>query len=175
VLVIGAGGGVGCFAVQLAKAFGASVTGVCSSSKLELVRSLGADEVLDYTKGDFTDGPPSCDLILETAGRRPISRLRQRLTETGTLVIVGGEGGGAWLGGFERNLLAPLRAVGSKQKLIGLMFEERQQDLLTLKDLAESGQLKPVIDRTYPLAEAPAAIRYLEAGHARGKVVVTVN
>lgn len=174
VLVIGAGGGVGCFAVQLAKVFGAYVTGVSSGEKLELVRSLGADDVIDYTQGDFTEGPASFDLILDTAGRRPISQLRRRLTERGTLVIVGGEGGGAWLGGFERNLLAPLRAVGSKQRLVGLMFEERRDDLLTLKELLERNQLQPVIDRSYPLERAPDAIRYLQRGHARGKVVVSV-
>lgn len=174
VLVIGAAGGVGCFAVQIAKAFGAHVTGVCSGSKVELVRALGADDAIDYTAVDFTEGPPDFDLIIDTAGRRPISRLRRRLSERGTLVLVGGEGGGAWLGGFERNLLAPLRALGSKQRLIGLMFEERREDLLTLKELIDKNQLRPVLDRAYPLAQAPEAIRYLEAGHARGKVVVTV-
>jgi NADPH:quinone reductase-like Zn-dependent oxidoreductase len=155
VLIIGAAGGVGTYAVQLAKAFGAAVTGVCSTSKAELVRAIGADEVVDYTREDFTDGTRQFDLILDTAGRRPLSQLRRALTPQGTLVIVGGEGGDRWLG--------------------GLISKERQQDLLALKDLIEAGKLTPVIGRTFPLSEAPQAIRYLEQGHARGKVVLTVS
>ena len=174
-LVIGAGGGVGTYAVQLAKVFGARVTGVCSSAKLELVRSLGVDEVIDYAATDFTQGPPTFDLIVDTAGRRPLSQLRRRLKSDGSLVIVGGEGGDAWLGGFERQLFAPLSAAFSQQKLIGLMFEERKEDLLALKELIESGQLVPVIDRAYTLSQAAEAVRYLAGGHARGKVVVTVS
>ena len=174
VLIIGAAGGVGTHAVQLAKAFGAAVTGVCSTSKMELVRSIGADEVIDYTREDFTDGTRRFDLILDTAGRRPLSQLRRALTVRGTLVIVGGEGGGRWLGGFQRQIFAPLRSLFAKQKLLGLMFDERQQDLLTLKELIEAGKLTPVIDHTYPLSGVPEAIRYLEGGHARGKVVITV-
>jgi NADPH:quinone reductase-like Zn-dependent oxidoreductase len=175
VLIIGAAGGVGTYAVQLAKAFGAVVTGVCSTSKAELVRDIGADEVIDYTREDFTDGARRFDLILDTAGRRPLSQLRRALTAEGTIVIVGGEGGDRWLGGFQRQIFAPLRALFTKQKLLGLMFKERQQDLLTLKELIEAGKLTPVIDRTYPLSEAAQAIRYLEQGHARGKVVLTVR
>jgi NADPH:quinone reductase-like Zn-dependent oxidoreductase len=148
---------------------------VCSTSKAELVRAIGADEVIDYTREDFTDGAHQFDLILDTAGRRPLSQLRRALTPQGTLVIVGGEGGDRWLGGFQRQIFAPLRSRFSEQKLLGLMSKERQQDLLTLKDLIEAGKLKPVIDRTFPLSEAPQAIGYLEQGHARGKVVLTVS
>jgi NADPH:quinone reductase-like Zn-dependent oxidoreductase len=175
VLIIGAAGGVGTYAVQLAKAFGAAVTGVCSTPKVELVRSIGADEVIDYTREDFTDGTRQFDLILDTAGRRPLSQLRRALTPQGTLVIVGGEGGGRWLGGFQRQIFAPLRSRFSEQKLLGLISKERQQDLMTLKDLIEEGKITPVIDRTYPLSEAPQAVRYLEQGHSSGKVVLTVS
>jgi NADPH:quinone reductase-like Zn-dependent oxidoreductase len=122
VLVIGAAGGVGTFAVRVAKAFDAVVTGVCSTFKLELVRSIGADEVIDYTRTDFTDGSRRCDLILDTAGRRRLSQLRRALAPGGALVIVGGEGGGRWLGRFQRQLLAPVRSIGSKQRLQGLMY-----------------------------------------------------
>jgi NADPH:quinone reductase-like Zn-dependent oxidoreductase len=174
-LIIGAAGGVGTFAVQLAKAFGAEVTGVCSTSKVDLVRTIGADEVIDYTREDFTEGTRRFDLILDTAGRRPLSHLRRALTPQGTLVIVGGEGGDRWLGGFQRQIFAPLRSLLTQQKLMGLISKERHEDLLTLKDLIEAGKLTPVIDRTYPLREAPQAIRYLERGHARGKVVLTVQ
>ena len=175
VLIIGAAGGVGTYAVQLAKAFGGSVTGVCSTSKVDLVRDLGADEVIDYTREDFTDGTRRFDLILDTAGRRPLSRLRRALTPQGTLVLVGGEGGDRWLGGFQRQIFAPLRSLFTEQKLIGLMSKETQQGLLTLKDLIEAGKLTPVIGGTYQLSEAAQAIRYLEQGHARGKVVLTIS
>lgn len=174
-LIIGAAGGVGSYAVQVAKAFGAVVTGVCSTSKVELVRAIGADEVIDYTREDFTDGTRQFDLILDTAGRRPLAQLRRALTPQGTLVIVGGEGGDRWLGGFQRQIFAPLSSLFTQQKLLGLISSERRQDLLTLKDLIETGKLTPLIDRTYPLSEAPQAIRYLEQGHARGKVVLTVS
>jgi NADPH:quinone reductase-like Zn-dependent oxidoreductase len=174
-LIIGAAGGVGTHAVQLAKAFGAVVTGVCSTSKAELVRTIGADEVIDYTREDFTHGTHRFDLILDTAGRRPLSHLRRALTPQGTLVIVGGEGGDRWLGGFQRQIFAPLRSLFTEQKFLGLISKERQQDLLTLKDLIEAGKLTPVVGRIFPLAEAPQAIRYLEQGHARGKVVVAVS
>ena len=151
------------------------VTAVCSTSKAELVRSVGADDVIDYTREDFTDGSRRFDLIFDTAGRRRLSRLRRALADEGTLVLVGGEGGGRWLGGFQRQIFAPLRAVGSRQRLVGLVFKERQQHLVTLKELIEAGRLEPVIDRTYPLSDAADAIRYLEQGHAGGKVVVTVQ
>src|ERR671913_372797 len=171
----GPAGGVGTYAVQLAKAFGAVVTGVCSTSKVDLVREIGAEEVIDYTREDFTEGTRQFDLILDTAGRRPLRQLRRALTPQGTLVIVGGEGGDRWLGGFQRQIFAPVRSLFTEQKLLGLISKERQQDLLTLKDLIEAGKLTPVIDGTYPLSEAAQAIGYLAQGHARGKVVLTVS
>ncbi len=175
VLIIGAGGGVGSFAVQLAKAFGAHVTGVCSTTKVDLVRSIGADEVIDYTRTDFAESEERYDLILDTAGNRPLSHLRRGLTPRGKLVIVGGEGGGRWLGGFDRQIFrAPLLSAFVSQKLSGLTAKERQKDLEFLKELIQSGKVTPVIDRTYPLSEAPEAVRYLEEGHARGKVIITV-
>jgi NADPH:quinone reductase-like Zn-dependent oxidoreductase len=175
VLIIGAAGGVGSFAVQLAKAFGAEVTGVCSTTKLDLVRSIGADHVIDYTREDFTDGARHWDLIVDTAGRRSLAQLRRALTRRGTLVIVGGEGGGRWLGGFDRLILrAPILSAFVRQRLRPLISKERSEDLLVLKELIEAGKLTPVIDRTYPLSEAPEAIRHLEAGHARGKIVIRV-
>jgi len=175
VLIIGAAGGVGSFAVQLAKAFGADVTGVCSTTKTDLVRSIGADDVIDYTRDDFADGARHWDLILDTAGNRSLSHLRRALTPKGTLVIVGGEEGGRWSGGFERQLLwAPLRSLFVGQKLRSLISKERKEDLQVLRELIEAGKVTPVIDRTYPLGEVPEAIRYWEQGHARGKVVITV-
>jgi NADPH:quinone reductase-like Zn-dependent oxidoreductase len=175
VLVIGAAGGVGSFAVQLAKAFGAEVTGVCSTTKADLVRSIGADQAIDYTREDFADGTRHWDLILDTAGNRSLSQLQRALAPKGTLVLVGGEGGGRWLGGFERQLFwAPMRSPFVGQKLRSLASKERKEDLQTLRELIEAGKVTPVIDRTYPLAEAPEAIRYLAQGHPRGKVAVTV-
>jgi NADPH:quinone reductase-like Zn-dependent oxidoreductase len=174
VLIIGAAGGVGVFAVQLAKAFGAQVTGVCSTSQVDLVRSIGADEVIDYTHHDVTDGTRHWDLILDTAGHRSLSQLRRALTPKGTLVIVGSEGRGRWLGGFDRSLRAPVlsRLVGQRLRMLASM--PRQDDLQTLRELIEAGKLTPLIDRTYPLGEVPEAIRQLEAGHLRGKLVITV-
>ncbi|MFI6799427.1 NAD(P)-dependent alcohol dehydrogenase [Streptosporangium canum] len=174
VLVIGAGGGVGTFAVQLAKALGADVTGVCGTTKTDLVRSIGADDVIDYTREDFADGARRYDLILDTAGRRPLSRLRRALTPRGTLVIVGGEGGGRWLQGTDRQLRALLLAPFVRQRLRVLMSAEREEDLRYCGELIEAGEVTPIVDRTYPLSEVPEAIRYLRGGHARGKVVITV-
>jgi NADPH:quinone reductase-like Zn-dependent oxidoreductase len=175
VLVVGAAGGVGTFAVQIAKAFGAKVTGVCGTSKADLVRSIGADDVIDYTREDFSNGSRHWDVIVDTAGRRPLSQLRRALTPKGTLVIVGGDGGGHWTGGFFRGMLrAPLVSLFVGQKLGGLNSKVKQEDLVTLKELIEAGKVRPVIDRTYPLIEAPDAIRYLAEGHARGKIVITV-
>ena len=175
VLVIGAAGGVGTFAVQIAKAFGAQVTAVCSTSKLDLVRSIGADDAIDYTREDFTDGTRRWDVIVDTAGRRPLSTLRRALAPAGALVIVGGDGGGRWTGGFFRGMLrAPLLSLFVGQKLRGLISKERQEDLRALVDLIETGKLTPVVDRTFPLAAAPDAIRYLEQGHPRGKIVISV-
>jgi NADPH:quinone reductase-like Zn-dependent oxidoreductase len=174
VLVIGAAGGVGSFAVQLAKAYGAEVTGVCSTTKVDLVRSLGADHVVDYTRRDVTDGGRRHDLVIDTAGNRPLSHLRRTLTPTGTLVLVGGEGGGRLFGRFDRLLRAVLLSPFLRQRLRVLVSMERRKDLETLRELIEAGTLTPVVDRTYPLGEVPEAIRYLEAGHARGKVAITV-
>ena len=175
VLVIGAAGGVGSLTVQIAKAFGAKVTGVCSTSKLDLVRSIGADDVIDYTLEDFADGARRWDVIVDTAGRRPLSRLRRALAPKGTLVIVGGDGGGRWTGGFFRGVLrAPLVSLFVGQRLRGLNSKVKQEDLVTLAGLIAAGSVTPVIDQTYPLIEAPDAIRYLEEGHAAGKIVITV-
>lgn len=175
VLIIGAAGGVGTFAVQLAKAFGAHVTGVCSTTKVDLVRSIGADDVIDYTRDDFAATGQPYDLILDTAGNRSLSHLRRALASRGTLVIVGGEGGGRWLGGFQRGILwAPMLSLFVGQKLGTFISKETGEDLVVLKELIESGKITPVIDRTYPLSEAPEAIRYVSQGHARGKVVITV-
>jgi NADPH:quinone reductase-like Zn-dependent oxidoreductase len=174
VLVIGAAGGVGSFAVQLAKAFGAQVTGVASTSQLELVRSIGADEVIDYTRQDVTDGTRHWDLILDCAGRRSLSQLRRALTPEGTLVIVGGEGGGRWMGGFLRNLRAPVLSRFVGQRLRMLASKERPEDLQTLRELLEAGQVTPVIDRTFPLREVPEAFRQMVQGGGRGgKLVIT--
>jgi NADPH:quinone reductase-like Zn-dependent oxidoreductase len=175
VLIIGAAGGVGTLAVQIAKAFGAHVTGVCSTSKMDLVRSIGANEVIDYTREDFADGTRRWDLIVDTAGRRSLTHLRRALTPRGTLVIVGGDGGGRWTGGFFRGVLrAPLLSIFVGQTMRGLTSRENQEDLQTLKELIETGKVTPVIDRTYSLVEAPDAIRYLEQGHPRGKLVIAV-
>jgi NADPH:quinone reductase-like Zn-dependent oxidoreductase len=174
VLVIGASGGVGTFAVQIAKAFGAEVTGVCSTSKTDLVRSLGATHVIDYTRGDITDDGRRYDVVLDTGGHRSLTHLRRALTPRGTLVIVGSETGGRWLGGFDRSLRAPILSLLVGQKLIALTNSENNHDLVVLTGLIESGQVTPAVDRTYPLSETPAAIQYLTAGNARGKVVITI-
>ncbi|WAH98497.1 NAD(P)-dependent alcohol dehydrogenase [Arthrobacter sp. MMS18-M83] len=174
VLIIGAAGGVGLFAVQLAKAFGAVVTGVCSAPKMDVVRSAGADRVIDYASEDVTDGTTHYDLILDTAGNRPLKQLRRALAPRGRLVIVGGEGGGRWLGGFDRSLRAPMLSLFLGQKLSGLMAVERQEDLRFLTGLIEAGKVVPFIDKTFPLADAPDAIRYAHGRGVRGKVVVAV-
>jgi NADPH:quinone reductase-like Zn-dependent oxidoreductase len=175
VLVIGAAGGVGTFTVQIAKAFGAKVTGVCSTSKADLVRGIGADDVIDYTREDFTDGARRWGVIVDTAGRRSLSRLRRALAPKGTLVIVGGEGGNRWTGGFGRQTVrAPLVSLFSGQRLRPLVSKEKQEDLQTLRELIAAGKVTPVVGKTYPLVDAPKAIRELEGGHARGKIVITV-
>jgi NADPH:quinone reductase-like Zn-dependent oxidoreductase len=174
VLIIGASGGVGTYAVQIAKAFGARVTGVCSTAKVEMVRSIGADLVIDYTQEDFAEGDQRYDLILDIGGNSSLSRLRRALVPRGTLVITGGEGGGRWLGGTDRQLRAMMLSPFVSQKLGTFINKESYEYLIILKELIESGKITPVIDRTYPLGEVPEAIRYLEEGHARGKVVITV-
>jgi NADPH:quinone reductase-like Zn-dependent oxidoreductase len=173
VLIIGASGGVGTFAVQIAKAFGAHVTGVCSTKKVDMVRSIGADHVIDYTREDFAEGDQRYDLILDIGRNSSLSRLRRALTPEGTLVIVGGEGGGRWFGGIDRQLRVMMSRFGG-QKLRTFISTQNHEDMIVLKKLIESGKLTPVIDRTYPLSEVPEAIRYLEEGHAQGKVVITV-
>ncbi|MFG3264419.1 NAD(P)-dependent alcohol dehydrogenase [Streptomyces bobili] len=175
VLVIGAGGGVGTYAVQLAKIFGAEVTGVCGTGKVELVRSIGADHVIDYTREDFTAGGPRYDLVLDTAGNRPLSHLRRALTARGTLVIVGGEGGGRWFGGMHRTLAALALSPFVGHTLRAPFVKEPTHDVLEpLAGYIAAGQVTPVIDRTYPLAEAADAVRHWGKGHTRGKLVLTI-
>jgi NADPH:quinone reductase-like Zn-dependent oxidoreductase len=174
VLIIGASGGVGTYAVQIAKAFGARVTGVCSTTKAEMVRAIGADRVVDYTQEDFAEGERRYDLILDIGGNSSLSRLRRALTPRGTLVIAGGEGGGRWLGGTDRQLRALALSPFVGQKLGTFVSSGNREGLIVLKDLIEAGKVTPVIDRTFPLGEAPEAIRYLQEGRARGKVVILV-
>ena len=175
VLVIGASGGVGTYAVQLAKAFGAEVTGVSSPAKADLVRSIGADHVVDYTRDDYLDGSRKYDLIVDIGGNNGLSRLRRALTPKGTLVIVGGEEGGSLTGGFGRQLRALVVSMFVSQRLTMLASKERSTDLEALRPFLESGQVVPIIDRNYSLAEVPAAMRHLEAGKARGKIAITVH
>ena len=175
VLVIGAAGGVGTMAVQIAKAFDAEVTGVASTSKLDLVRSIGADAVIDYTRENFTDGSRRWDVIVDTAGRRPLRQLRRALTPKGTLVVVGGDGGGRWTGGFFRGMLrGPLVSMFVGQRLSALNSKVNHEDLQAVTDLVEAGKVTPVVDRTFDLVEAADAVRYLAEGHPAGKIVVTV-
>lgn len=172
VLVIGAGGGIGTFAVQLAVALGASVTGVCSTSKLELVRSIGAETVIDYTVDELT-GHPAFDVIIDTAGNRPLSLLRSMLTPRGRIVIVGAEGGGNVVGNTGRQLQALLKPR-AQQRAIGLFSTESTADLESLLEFVAAGTVRPVIDREYPLAEAAAAITRMTDGLAHGKLVLTI-
>jgi NADPH:quinone reductase-like Zn-dependent oxidoreductase len=174
VLIIGASGGVGTFAVQIAKAFGARVTGVSSTAKVDMVRSIGADHVIDYTRDDFADGRQRYDLILDIGGNSSLARLRRALAPKGTLVIVGGEGGGPWFGGIDRQLRAAMLSPFVGQKLGTLVARERYEGLVVLKELIESGKLTPVVGRTYPLAEASEAIRKLQEGQAQGKTAITI-
>jgi len=174
VLIIGASGGVGTFAVQIAKAFGADVTGVCSTTKVDMVRSLGADHVIDYTRDDIADAGERYDVILDIGGNRSLSDLRRALTPKGTLVITGGETDGRWLGGADRQVRALMLSPFVAHKLGTFVASENSKDLMVLTELIESGQVTPAIDRTYPLSEVPAAIRYMQEGHARGKVVIRV-
>lgn len=173
VLIIGASGGVGAFGVQIAKTFGAEVTGVCSTTKTDLVTSIGADHVIDYTQHDFANGPQRYDLILDIGGNSSLSRLRRALTPRGTLVIVGGEDSGRWTG-LSRQLRALALSPFVRQRLTIRIPKETRADIELLADLSESGQLTPVIDKTYPLADAADAMRYLEAGRARGKIAIAI-
>lgn len=175
VLVIGASGGVGTYAVQLAKANGAEVTGVSSAAKAELIRSIGADHVLDYARDDYLDGSRKYDLILDIGGNNRLSRLRRALTPRGTLVIVGGEEGGSLTGGFGRQIRALVVSMFVGQRLTMLASKERHTDLEVLRPFLENGQVAPVVDRTYSLAEVPDAMRHLEAGLAKGKIAIAVQ
>jgi NADPH:quinone reductase-like Zn-dependent oxidoreductase len=174
VLIIGASGGVGSYAVQLAKAFGAEVTGLCGTAKLDLVRGLGADHVIDYTRSDFAEGARRYDLILDIAGNSGLSRLRRALTPTGTAVLVGGEDGGNLTGGMNRQLRALGWSRFMRQRLTMMICKERSSELDRLTELIEEGLVTPSIDRTYPLDQVPAAMRRLEAGNVRGKLAITI-
>ncbi len=173
VLVTGASGGVGSFAVQIAKAFGAEVTGVCSTRNVELVRSLGADHVVDYASTDFTRAEKRYDVILDNVEAQPLAAVRRALTPTGILIPNSGRGG-RWLGPLGRIVKARVLSGFTRQQLRPFTSVEKRQDLLTLADLLTTGQVRPVIDRTYPLDDAADALRYVAAGHTRGKVVITV-
>jgi NADPH:quinone reductase-like Zn-dependent oxidoreductase len=173
VLITGAGGGVGSYAVQLARAMGAEVTGVCSTSKLDLVRSLGAQHVIDYTRDDFTAGDRAYDAIIDLAGSRTVSTLRRALAPAGTLVILGGEGGGRWLG-MGRQIWSRVVGIATGQKFRSPLGLVNQEDLGVLKEMLEKGQVTPVVDRRYPLSEVPTAVRALAAGHSRGKSVIKI-
>ena len=178
VLINGASGGVGTFAVQLAKNFGAEVTGVCSTRNLDLVRSIGADHVIDYTKEDFSNSGQKYDVILDNVGTQPLSKFRRALTPKGICVMIGGGGpnDGRWIGPMVRPIKALIMSPFVDQKMGMMMAQPSTQDLTLLADMVQSGKLKTVIDRTYKsLSEVPDAIQYLEQGHARGKVVITVE
>ena len=174
VLVLGASGGVGSFAVQLAKVRGAHVTGVCSTAKTDLVRALGADEVFDYSRDDATGGGRRFDVVLDIGGNRPLATLRRALTPTGRLVIVGGEGGGRWIGGVDRQLRATVLSPFVRQKLAAFVSSENARDLETLAGLLSAGRLTPAVETTYSLGDAPAAVAHVAEGRARGKVAITV-
>jgi NADPH:quinone reductase-like Zn-dependent oxidoreductase len=175
VLVNGAAGGVGTFAVQVAKSFGAQVTGVCSTRNLDMVRSLGADHVIDYTREDFTKGSQRYDLILDNVGNHSLSARRRVLNPKGVLVMVGAEASGWMIGTLARTIHALVLSPFVGQKMVGILAKARKEDLTILCELMESGKVTPVIDRRYTLAEVPEAIRYLEKGHAQGKVVITLG
>jgi NADPH:quinone reductase-like Zn-dependent oxidoreductase len=175
VLINGASGGVGTFAVQMAKWFGAEVTGVCSTRNVDLVRSIGADHVLDYTQEDFTKSGQRYDLIFDSVGNHPLSDSRRALTAEGTLVLVGGQNKGRWLGPLTRVLKAAVLSRFVSQKLRPFLAQVSKDDLIAIRRLLEAGKVTPVIDRIYPLSDVPEAIRYLEAGHARGKVVIRME
>ena len=175
VLVIGASGGVGSFAVQIAKASRAEVTGVCSTSKVDMVRALGADHVIDYTHEDCADGGPRFDVIIDIGGNARLPRLRRALTPRGRLVIVGGETDGRLLGGSDRGIRAKVLSLFVGQQMGTFVASEKAADLMTLRDLIEAGELVPAIDRIYPLREVPAAIERMQDGQARGKLVVAIR
>ncbi len=177
VLINGASGGVGTFAVQIAKSFGAEVTGVCSTRNVDLVRSLGADHVIDYTKEDFAQGTERYDVILDNVPNHSLSECRHVLNPKGKYVMIGGGGpnDSRWVGPFGRVIHALLASPFVSQEMGMMMADSNRNDLTVLADMMQSGKVKPVIDRTYKLSEVPDAIRYVEEGHARGKVVITVD
>jgi len=174
VLINGAAGGVGTFAVQLAKAFGAVVTGVCSTGNAELVASLGADQVIDYTREDFTRTGRRYDLLVDIAGNRTLAQTRRVLAPRGVLVGVGGPNKGRWVGPLARSARMAVLSPAVSQRMVFFLAHQNKDDLAVLRDLLQSGKVTPVIDRTYPLSQAAEAIGYLEQGHARGKVVLTI-
>jgi len=175
VLINGASGGVGTFAVQIAKTYGAEVTGVCSTRNAEMVKSIGADHVIDYTKEDFTQGSARYDLIIDNVGNHTLSELRHVLAPNGTLVIVGGPSDNSWLGPLTTSVKAYMVSPFVKQKMSFMLAQANKDDLNVLRDLMQAGKVTPVIDRRYPLAETAQAISYLEQGHAKGKVIITVD
>lgn len=174
VLITGASGGVGTFAVQIARALGARVTGVCSGPKAERVREIGAHDVIDYRAQDFTEGETRYDLILDLAGNRSLSHLSRILTPRGTLVITGGEEGGPWLGGIDRQLRAMVRSRFTSRNLRSFIASESSEHLTDLLPWLESGEVRPIVDRVFPLAEVPAAMEHLVQGRATGKIVIRV-
>lgn len=174
VLITGASGGVGSYAVQIAKAAGAEVTGVASAAKADLVRELGADHVIDYASRDFADGSERYDVIIDIAGNPSVSRLRRALTSSGTAVITGGEEGGSWTGSLDRQFRAVALSPFIRQRLTMIVGAQTAADLEYLAGILEAGTITPEIDRSYPLAQVPDAMRYLDAGKARGKVVITI-
>ena len=174
VLIIGASGGVGTFAVQIAKAFGAEVTGVCSTAKTELVRAIGADHVVDYTREDFTRSGGPYDLAIDIAGSRPFSAYRRLLAEGATAVIVGGSKRNRWLGPLGNVIRARVASIGKSQRVVFFVADVNRDDLSFLRELIEQGKVRPVIDSTYGLSDVPDAIRHLAEGHPHGKIVISV-
>jgi len=171
VLINGASGGVGTFAVQIAKSFGAEVTAVCSPAKMGMARSIGADQVIDYTKGDFTKGGPHYDLILAANGYHPILAYRRALSPKGICVVAGGSMAQI----FQAMLLGPWISMAGSKRIGPLMAKVSQKDLVFIKELLEAGKVRPIIDRRYPLSEVPEALRYFGEGHSQGKVVITLE
>jgi NADPH:quinone reductase-like Zn-dependent oxidoreductase len=174
VLITGASGGVGTFAVQIAKALGAEVTGVCSTRNVEMVRSIGADHVIDYTKEDFTEGERRYDLILDNVGNHSLSQTRKALTPTGTLLANGAPVGG-WFGGLKNPIAAFASSLVVRQQGRPFLSMPNSEDLATLRDLAEAGKITPILDKTYPLSETPEAVATVGQGHSQGKTVISVE
>jgi len=174
VLVNGASGGVGTFAVQIAKALGAEVTGVCSTANVGMVASIGADHVVDYTREDFTRAERRYDLLIDIAGNRSLAETRRVLAPKGALVLVGGPNKGRWIGPFGRTIRMLLQSPAVSQRMVSFLAHQNRDDLAVLRELLDAGKVTPVIDRAYRLNQVAEAVRYLETGHARGKVVITV-